>query len=84
MSAFLLAYTFLIGFSRVYINVHYVGDVLGGWLASIVVFSILLCLFNLFLVQKDHYDEHEKRNYLNHSFFLFLNIRSLPKVTGYR
>ena len=48
LSAFLLAYTFLIGFSRVYINVHYVGDVLGGWLASIVVFSILLCLFNLF------------------------------------
>ena len=36
LSAFLLAYTFLIGFSRVYINVHYVGDVLGGWLASIV------------------------------------------------
>lgn len=47
-SFFLLIYVFLIGFSRVYISVHYVGDVLGGWLASIAVFSILLCIFNLF------------------------------------
>lgn len=54
-SFFLLIYVFLIGFSRVYISVHYVGDVLGGWLASIVVFSLLLCLFHLFPYTKKDY-----------------------------
>lgn len=50
------SYAFLIGFSRVYISVHYVGDVLGGWLATISVFSLLIYLFNLF-------HRYKKRNY---------------------
>lgn len=52
------SYALLIGFSRVYISVHYVGDVLGGWLATISVFSLLIYLFNEFY-------SHKKRNYFH-------------------
>lgn len=52
------SYAFLIGFSRVYISVHYVGDVLGGWLATISVFSLLIYMFNRFT-------SHKKRNYFH-------------------
>lgn len=47
VSLLCFSYAILVGFSRVYISVHYAGDVLGGWLAATAVFSILLCFFNL-------------------------------------
>ncbi len=57
LSFFCFSYAILVGFSRVYISVHYVGDVLGGWLAATAVFSTLISLFNLIplLIKKDLY-----------------------------
>ena len=38
-------YSLLIGFSRLYVSVHYLGDVLGGFLAATAITCLLLAFF---------------------------------------
>lgn len=43
LSALCVALTLLIGYSRIYLGVHYAGDIIGGWLIGFVV-SVLVYL----------------------------------------
>ena len=44
-----LCYTFTIGFSRIYVSVHYLGDVLGGYLAAISVTYPLIAFYEFLI-----------------------------------
>ena len=45
LSFFSFLYACLIGFSRVYVNVHFLGDVLGGFLAASSLVCLILSLY---------------------------------------
>ena len=44
-----LCYSFTIGFSRIYVSVHYLGDVLGGYLAAISVTCLLIACYEFLI-----------------------------------
>lgn len=42
-------YSFSIGFSRIYVSVHYLSDVIGGYLAAISVTCLLIAIYELLI-----------------------------------
>jgi membrane-associated phospholipid phosphatase len=50
--ALALILTVLIGFSRIYLGVHFMTDVLGGWTAGVLFFLVILLAGNLILFNR--------------------------------
>lgn len=45
ISSLIFIYTILIGFSRLYVSAHYLGDILGGFLVATTITCLILALF---------------------------------------
>lgn len=53
LSSFCVALAILIGYSRVYLGVHYAGDVLGGWLSGFALSMLVYLLWESRLSEKN-------------------------------
>ena len=53
LSALCMMLTIAIGFSRIYLGVHYAGDVLGGWLIGVALSVLIYSIWNGKLLNKN-------------------------------
>ncbi len=61
VAIFIVAFVaFAIGFSRVYLNVHFVSDVLGGFFAGIFFATLMIVMHNLWVYVVNRYKKENK------------------------